>query len=121
MAESYKWLTLDKVVRRGSDGASIPNDPRNQDWQQFQLDGGVADAPDPAPTAAAITNDLRAGAITALLTDTSVNSKFIRAVLLVLLDEVNVIRTLPALAQSPRTVAQFKTAIQNKINAGAAD
>lgn len=63
----------------------------------------------------------RVDAINELLVDFSGNAKFIRAVLLVILDEVNVIRGLLSPAQPARTVAQLRTAIQNKINAGSAD
>lgn len=61
----------------------------------------------------------RATAVTELLNDTSGNAKFIRAVLLVILDEINVIRA--QLSLTARTVAQLKTAIQSKINSGSAD
>lgn len=64
---------------------------------------------------------LRNDAANELNADFSGNAKFIRAVLLVILDEVNTIRTNPALNLTPRTAAQMKTAIQNKINSGAAD
>lgn len=32
----YKWLSLNKSVQRFADGACIPNDPANADWQAFQ-------------------------------------------------------------------------------------
>lgn len=63
---------------------------------------------------------LRSGALS-LLNDPAPDSKFVRAVLLVILDEVNTIRTNPALGLAPRTAAQMRTAIQSKLNAGAAD
>jgi hypothetical protein len=62
---------------------------------------------------------LRNQAINLLSNDIGANPKFVRAVLLVLLDEINVLRTALSLAQ--RTVAQAKTAVQNKINSGSAD
>ena len=46
---SYKWLKLNALVRRNADGACIPNDPGNMDWQRFQLEGGIADPADPDP------------------------------------------------------------------------
>ena len=45
----------------------------------------------------------------------------LRALMLVLLDEVNLIRSLLVPAQTARTAAQVRTAITNKINAGNAD
>lgn len=44
-----------------------------------------------------------------------------RAMLLVLLDEINTIRGLLVPSQTARTLAQMKTAITNKINSGVAD
>lgn len=64
---------------------------------------------------------IRAQALAQFLTSTAPSDKLLRAVLLVILDEVNVIRALPALAQTPRTVNQFKSAVQTKLNSGAAD
>jgi hypothetical protein len=48
---NYKWLKLNKSVRRIADGACIPNDAGNLDWQRFQAEGGQADPEDlpPAP------------------------------------------------------------------------
>ncbi len=46
-------------------------------------------------------------------------AKLVRACALVLLDEVNTLRTNAGLAT--RTAAQMKTAIQNKLNGGTAD
>ena len=63
----------------------------------------------------------RADAITALLSDPSHNAKFIRAVLLTILDEINTIRALLVPAQAARTPTQMRNAIQNKINSGASD
>lgn len=33
---SYKWIKENSLVRRLADGAQIPNDPANADWQVFQ-------------------------------------------------------------------------------------
>lgn len=63
----------------------------------------------------------RSEAINLLNLDGSASSKFVRAVLLVILDEVNVIRALLPGPPAPRTANQLKTAIQNKLNSGVAD
>lgn len=45
MAE-YTLGATDKYVIRNEDGATIPNDPANRDWEEYQLwlaDGGVPD------------------------------------------------------------------------------
>lgn len=64
---------------------------------------------------------LRTQAISNLNTDNQATSKLQRAVFLVTLDEINLIRSLLVPAQSPRTVTQFKNAVQNKLTSGAAD
>lgn len=46
---SYKWIKLNKVVKRLADQANIPADPDNMDWKKFQDEGGIADPEDPAP------------------------------------------------------------------------
>lgn len=74
-----------------------------------------------AAQAAWQTDQDRAGAIAAFLLDTSASSKVLRGAILALLDQINVIRAalpkpLPAI-----TIAQAKTAIQNKINSGIVD
>lgn len=79
---------------------------------QVTFDAAVV-VPDPtAPRASAISN---------FLNDPSATSKLERAILLVILDEINVIRGLLSPVQPARTVAQLKTAVQNKLNSGAAD
>lgn len=87
--------------------------------QQYQ-DFIIANTPAPL-TPAELTASLRATAIDDLNTDPQPGSKLQRAVLLVTLDEINVIRGLLVPAQNPRTIAQFKNAVQSKINSGAAD
>ncbi len=86
-------------------------------WTAQEVDQVTFDATvmviDPIPS--------RNEAVAALATGVGWDTKLMRAILLVILDEINTIRTLPALAQAPRTVNQMKTAIQNKINAGTAD
>jgi hypothetical protein len=93
--------------------------------------------------AAEILAALRSGAVNALQTDPSPASKFVRAFILLAIDEINILRqrdvdrttdvaaasSLADLktrwaarsALSDRTVNQFKTAIVAKINAGSAD
>lgn len=49
----YKWIVVNKLVRRLADGASIPLDTANVDWQAFQkwiADGNTPQAADPSPT-----------------------------------------------------------------------
>jgi hypothetical protein len=47
--------------------------------------------------------------------------KILRAIVLVLMDEINLIRQNPVLGLVARTGGQARTAIQNKLNSGAAD
>lgn len=50
----FKWIQTDKLVRRLSDGASIPADPANADWQAFLkwCEGNTPEAADPTPAPA---------------------------------------------------------------------
>lgn len=48
-------------------------------------------------------------------------AKLLRAIVAVLLDEINTLRTHAAIGLPARTLAQAKTGIQNKIDAGAVD
>lgn len=124
MAENYKWITFSKVVQRLSDGAFIPNDLGNKDWLSFQIwltGGNTPTAADPSATPATILSDERAAAINTLLTDTSPLAKEIRALILLILDEFNIVRPLLTTPQAVRTIAQLKTALQTKLSNGAAD
>lgn len=87
--------------------------------QQFE-DFIVAHTP-PPPTPAEILSTQRAQAIDDLNAGAQPATKLQRAVFLVTLDEINVLRSLLVPAQPPRTVTQFKNAVQAKINSGAAD
>lgn len=69
----------------------------------------------------AFTASARNGAIAQLLSDSGSSAKFMRAMLLVILDEINTIRSLLPVPPAPRTANQFKTAVQAKINSGASD
>lgn len=145
MAESYKWKVINQTVIRLSDGAFIPNDSGNRDWKAFQewlLVPNVPLAADLPPTVQDVVADLRAGAL-ALLDDTASNAKKDRAMLLVLIDELNILRgrfndlaTDVAAATSlvdlktrwalhtglaDRNIGQVKPAVQNKISTGMAD
>lgn len=80
----------------------------------------IANQPVPL-TPAQIIALFRAQAIDLLQVDTSPNSKFVRAILLTLLDEINLIRSLLPIAQVARTTVQLRNAISAKINAGTAD
>jgi len=76
----------------------------------------------PVPlTPAEIVALFRAQAIDLVNVDPTPPSKFVRAVLLTILDEINVIRALLPGPPAPRTVTQMKNAIAAKINAGVAD
>lgn len=95
-AETYKWQKADHTsVQRGSDLASIPNDPGNRDWQAFQVwvaSGNVVTEADPPPTPAQILAALRAQAIDEFNNAVDAAVKRDRAIMLVLLDEINVTR-----------------------------
>lgn len=65
--------------------------------------------------------DSRNAAVSNFNSSSDAINKLQRAVVLVILDEINLIRGLLVPSQQPRTIAQLKTAIQNKINSGAAD
>jgi len=146
MAETYKWLYGNTVVKRGSDGAFIPTDITNNDYQAYLAwvsEGGVTSTADPLPSAADILADLRAGAIIELMSDTSSNAKILRGVLLLTMSELNLLRQwieafkattalassltdlktrVAALSAMPdRTAAQLKTAVLTIVNAGSAD
>jgi hypothetical protein len=82
------------------------------------------DDQDPAFVAAVVPYDhgtARTDAVSRFVNDPSPDTKLLRAILLAILDEVNVIRGLLVPAQAPRTAAQFRTAVQNKLTSGAAD
>lgn len=51
----------------------------------------------------------------------SEQAKLLRALVAVLLDEINILRTHAAIGLPARTMAQAKTSIQNKIDAGTVD
>lgn len=72
-------------------------------------------------TPAQLLASFRSQAIDSLLTDPTGNSKFVRAILLTILDEINVIRALLPGPPAARTILQLKNAVQSKINTGAAD
>lgn len=88
-------------------------------WTVTETDQAGFDST-PMDSASVLASD-RASAISSFLSDTSGNAKVLRAVMLVLLDEVNVIRALLSGPPAARTATQFRTAVQNKINSGAAD
>jgi hypothetical protein len=55
MMSDYQLTAADDIVLRTGDQASIPNDPANRDWAEYQQwidDGGVPDPyvpPEPVP------------------------------------------------------------------------
>jgi hypothetical protein len=44
----YQLVTGDDGVQRTADGAWIPTDPGNRDWQAYQAWLAASNAPDPA-------------------------------------------------------------------------
>lgn len=111
------------MIQRIEDGAFIPNDAQNKDWSAYLVwaqTNTIAPA-DPAPDPALNLAAERLGAFANLVNGTDPNNKLMRAILLVILDEINVIRGLLAPSQSARTVVQMKNAIQNKLTSGTAD
>lgn len=70
-------------------------------------------------TSAGQTVTLRDRAVNLLDLDPNSPQKLLRALALVTLDEINILRTAASL--TPRTVAQLKTAIRGKLTAGDAD
>lgn len=63
----------------------------------------------------------RTSAATIFMTDTSAAGKILRATILVLLDEINILRAASVPSLPARTIAQARTAIQNKIDGGTVD
>jgi hypothetical protein len=75
----------------------------------------------PAVKAAAKNLTDRTGASDRFVSGIDLEAKALRALALIVLDEINTIRTNAALGLAPRTLAQLKTAFTNKLNAGSAD
>jgi hypothetical protein len=73
------------------------------------------------PTPAQIIASFRSAAASELTASSQPLSVLQKAILAVILDEINTIRGLLVPAATPRTVAQFKNAIQNKITGGQGD
>lgn len=135
-----------KTIQRVDDGAFIPTETTNRDYREYLdwIAAGNTILPGiPVLTPTQVNETIRGWALNDLLTSQDSQAVLMRAILLVLLDENNVTRgwiadfktavaastsladlktrvaALPAMPD--RTAAQFKTAVQNKINAGAAD
>lgn len=111
-----------QTIQRIDDGAYIPTDRSNRDYKEYLAwvaDGNTIAPALPGLTPTQVNDALRSWALTDLLTSKDSKAVLMRAILLVVLDEVNVIRT--QLGLQARTAAQFRTAVQNKINSGAAD
>jgi hypothetical protein len=109
-------------VRRLSDGANIPIDPGNRDYAEYLkwvTEGGIVIPADPPLTPTEITAVLRSAAIRIISTEADGQAKVLRAVLLVIMDELNILRNLHSLP--PRIATQIKTAVQQKINSGDSD
>jgi hypothetical protein len=126
MAEQYKEIknSLSQLVAviRLSDGATIPANTENKDYREYLAwvaAGGIVIPADPLPTPAEITALLRTQAINIMNLNTDAQAKILRAILLVIMDELNILRALHSLA--PRVASQIKTAVQAKINSGDSD
>ncbi len=59
---AYQLVSGFGGVQRTADGAFIPNDARNLDWQAYQAWLGLGNTPDPVPTPPAPTLAQQAGA-----------------------------------------------------------
>lgn len=116
-ASSYQGLDNATITQLLTDlGATAINFITETEYDAFVL------ANQPVPlTPAQILTILRSGALDNLNISTDSVSKLQRAILMVILDEINVIRALLPGPPAPRTIGQLKTAIQTKINAGTAD
>lgn len=75
----------------------------------------------PASTATDLTLQQRAVAWNRLQGTDAITRKMLQAIVSVLLDEINTLRTNAALGLSARTMAQAKTAILNKLGSGTVD
>jgi hypothetical protein len=99
------WVVGDQLFF--ANGVSVPDPPIME----------VVDAP--AVIAAAKNLTDRTGASDRFVSGIDLEAKALRALALVVLDEINVLRVAGALA--PRTMAQLKTAFTAKLTAGLAD
>ena len=87
-------------------------------WQVYQVGDTVPVTA--TPTEAELLSALRAAAKALVDAKRDEDVRF-RALMLVVLDEINVIRSKLVPILTPRTMAQLKTAIATKIDAGEAD
>lgn len=145
-ARSIDGAISDKIIIRVGDNASIPLIDGNSDYDEYKKwvkDGNSPLPADPILTSVEITNLQRSTAIEQIAIDPNAPSKALRAILLVIMDELNILRqrendrsadiaaatsladlktrwaTRPLL--SDRVGTQIKTAVQNKINSGVSD
>lgn len=113
---AYQGQTIEMIQSSLSSEGKTGDVITQADYDAFVL------AHTPAPlTPTELIASLRATAIDDLNTGAQPATKLQRAVFLVTLDEINLIRGLLVPAQPPRTITQFKNAVQAKINSGAAD
>lgn len=123
MAE-YKWLEPNTRVKRIVDGSSIPNEPANRDWQEFQKwrnAGNVPDPADPPKSAAAVLAEDRAAALDLMNNDRSAQMKLIRNGFATLLDLINDTRSKLSPPQAAVDFQTFKNRVQQNMNAGTGD
>src|SRR4029077_16436241 len=106
------WNLRSGVLEQAEDGTARVAVPTPAELQPVM---------DSDTTPAFILNSQRTDAIAQFTTDPSGISKLNRAILLTLLDQLNIIRAALPVPLGAITPAQAKTAIQNKLNSGAAD
>ena len=130
------WITLFVIRHGGSGDIAIRFDGMTQQQviDMYSLTGNTVDFVDQAtydsfqlahqlipPTTSQMLTAAKAQASQAVITGPDAVSELQRAILLTILDQINTIRAALPTPLSAITPAQAKTAVQNKLNSGAAD